>query len=105
MQGKVQKVVLGYELIEHIRRQDDGGRHRDANAGKAAGDTVLAQEVAHKGEAASFTPQRPGADPQETCLRRLEGIRLEVADQDFALLAAVFVDRFEIGRASCRESV
>ena len=48
MQGKVREVVLGQELIEHIRRQDDGGRHRDANAGKAAGQTALAQEVAHK---------------------------------------------------------
>ncbi len=66
MQGKVQEVVLGDELIEHIRRQDDGGRHRDANARKTAGDTALAQEVADKGEAASFPTERPGTDAQKT---------------------------------------
>src|SRR6267143_5407819 len=66
MQGEVQEVVLGYELIEHIGRQDDGWRHRDANAGKAAGDTALAQEVANEGEAASLAAKGSRSDPQKT---------------------------------------
>src|ERR1700674_2979925 len=95
MQGKVQQVVFDYELIEHIRRQDNGGRHGDANAGKAAGDTALAQKVAHKGEAASFPTEGTGADPQKTRFRRLERVGLEVADQHLALLAAILVNRLD----------
>jgi hypothetical protein len=45
---------------------DHGGRHRDAHAGKAAGDAALAQKVAHKSEAASLAAERTGADPQKT---------------------------------------
>ena len=65
VQGKIEQVVLGYELIEHIRRQHDGGRHRDAHAGKAARHAALAQQVAHKSQAARLAAQRPGADRAE----------------------------------------
>src|ERR1700686_3361357 len=95
MQGKVQQVVFDYELIEHIRRQDNGGGHRDANARKAAGDTALAQKVADKGEAASFPTEGTGADPQKTRFRRLERVGLEVADQHLALFAAILVNRLD----------
>jgi len=43
MQGKIEKVVLGDELIEDIGGQNYGWRHGDANTGKAAGETTLAQ--------------------------------------------------------------
>src|ERR1700686_3101946 len=95
MQGKVQQVVFDYELIEHIRRQDNGGGHRDANARKAAGGTALAQKGAEKGGAASFPTEGTGADPQKTRFRRLERVGLEVADQDLALFAAILMNRLD----------
>ncbi len=66
MQGEVEEIVLGEELIEHVGREDYGGRHRDADSGKTAGDATLAQEMANEGETAGFAAERAGTDAQET---------------------------------------
>src|SRR5260370_24619157 len=48
LQGEIQQVVLGHELIEGVGCQDEGGRNCDANAWKTARDTVLAEEMSNE---------------------------------------------------------
>ena len=43
IQGKIQQVIFGDELVEHTRRQHDSRRHRDANTGKAARHAAFSQ--------------------------------------------------------------
>ena len=63
--------------------------------GNRRADTALSQKVPNKSQAASLAAQRPGADPQKTRFRRLERVGPEVADQHFALFAAILVDRLD----------
>ena len=56
---------------------------------------LLVQQMADKGEAARFAAQRTGANPQKIDSDGLKVSRVEIADQNLALLAAVLVDRLD----------
>ena len=89
MQSKILQIVLGQELVEHVGRQNQRRRDGDAHAGKAPGDAPCSQEMADKRQAARLAAERSRADPQKARFRRFESVGLEIANQDFALLAAV----------------
>jgi len=74
LQSEIEQVCFSViELIESIRGQHQGGRHRDADARKAPRDAVLcAREWRTKARPRALPPQRSSADPQETCLRGLK---------------------------------
>src|SRR3974390_935704 len=48
-----------------------------------------------EGQSAGFASKRPGPNSEETGIRGLERVRIEVADEHFILLAAVIVDGFD----------
>src|SRR5260370_22712009 len=81
LQGEIEQVILRHELVEGIGGPYESGRYSDANARKAAGEAVLAQQMTHKSEAARFASQGSGTDSQKPGVGWLERFRVEVADQ------------------------
>ena len=73
--GEIEQVVVAEEAVEDLGGQHQRRRHRDANAGKAAGDSPLMQQVADESQPARFAAQRAAADLQEERLRGLKGRR------------------------------
>ncbi len=92
MQGDIEQVVFVQEAVEDLGGQHQRRRHADANAGIAASDSPLMQQVAYKSESACLSAQRTAADLEEERFRWLEGRGVEFADQDLALLAAILSD-------------
>src|SRR5215471_18338442 len=95
MQREIAQVVLGKKLIEDVGCDDDRRRNSDPCTRKLLRNAARAQQMPHEGQAAGLTSQRTGADPQKTGFGWLEGVGLEIADENFVLLAAVSIDGFD----------
>ncbi len=77
---------------------------------------MVVQQMTDEGQPTRFSTQRTAADPQEIVVARLEGCRIEIADQNLTLLAAVIgdgidqvvaqpIERGEIGNLSWTKSL
>src|SRR5215470_14742905 len=95
MQSKIAEIVFGQELIEQVGCDHDRGRDTEADSGKAFGDAPRPQKMPYESQTARFATKRSGTNPQKTRLRWFIDIGPEVADQDFVLLAAIIIDRFD----------
>ena len=103
MDGEIVQVVLGEELVEDVGGEHERRRDGDTNAAETAGHSVLVEKMANEGEAASFSAERAAADAKEECVCGFEGGGIEVADENFALFAAILGDGIDQSwrRSSC----
>src|SRR5208337_3553090 len=67
---QVEQVVLAEEAVEDFGGQHQRRRHADANAGIAASNAALVQQVAYEGQASRLSAERTAADLEEEGLVR-----------------------------------
>ncbi len=97
MDGEIQQIVIGQELIEDVGRDHDAPEApRSANSRESARECVAcaADDARRPGRALCLPAIRSrcgGKLPREGL--KVSGV--EIADEDFTLLAPIFIDRVD----------
>src|ERR1700688_2124366 len=88
--GEIQQIILGEKAVENIRRQHHAWRDRNVYISKAPRSLIFVQQMTDESQPARFPAQRAAANAQKKSLARFESGRVEISDQNLALLAAIF---------------
>ena len=82
VQREVAEIVLGQEVVEHVRGENDRGRHRDADAGKACARCgAVRRRWRTKARPRALPPSEPAPMRRKLESDGLNVSALEVADQ------------------------
>jgi hypothetical protein len=79
-------------LVENVGGDHDTWRHCNPDSIEALPHPVFVEQVPQKSQSARFSTQRTPTNPQKRTFRRLEGCRVEIADQNLALLVSILCD-------------